>query len=162
MRVAGASLARNESGLKVDTPKMRGWGEEFHTDTHASGATFTDIDDSTFLLFLGFRDHQNEQFAVVHFVAEAEKTYVGANHKSFADLANLAAFLTTAKRLQPDLVEDALAATCPCLEEFTHRLIMGSRAEVVNCPFGQVFLTGQAGFRTTQHTTQLVRGAGWP
>jgi len=69
MRGARASLTGNQSRLKVYAPEMRGWGQEFHTNADASVTAFPEIDDSAFLLFLGFRIYQNEHFAVVDFVA---------------------------------------------------------------------------------------------
>ena len=137
---------------------MRGWGQEFHANAYSPVATFPEIHDSAFLLFLGFRVYQNKYFAVVHLVSEDQKASVGTDHQSFTDLPKLAALMAAAKRLQPHLVEDALAATGACLEDFAHGVIMGLRTKPVNCPFGQVLLTGQAGLRIPQ----LVRGSCWP
>ena len=137
---AGRGLA-----LEIDAPEVWRGRQEFHAHTNPFTSALAQIDDTAFLFFLGFRVHQNQHFAIINFMAQVQQTPMSAYDQCFADLAKLPAIMTAAQGLQTHLVKHALAAALRALSEFYHALIMGSPPDMVNCPFGQVFPTLQAG-----------------
>lgn len=123
---------------KVDTPKVRGWGQKFDSDSLPSVSRFTDKNHPAFLLFLGDRILQNDHFTVVDFIGQGQQTTMGADDDGFADFLEFFPAVRTAMHLQTHLVKDTLATPRTDLNRAGHVLILGATRVSVNCPNVQV------------------------
>ena len=130
---------RKQLAGEIDAPEMGRRRQELYSNTNAPIARISQVHDPAFLFFLGFRADQHKDFALHDFVAEDQQPAVGAHDHRFADLAKLAPFVATPQRLQLGFMEDALAATVPGFDQFSHGVIMEAGRNPVNCPKGQVF-----------------------
>jgi len=105
---------------------MRRWGQKFHPYACAAIASFPQVHDAAFLLFLGFRVDQHQHFAIVDLVPEVQQAAMGADHQGFAGLFELSTFVATPLCLEPHFVENALAAALCSLSKFGHGLMMAA------------------------------------
>jgi hypothetical protein len=128
--------------LKVDSPKMRRRRQKLYTHTSSPIPRFPQEHNTAFLLFLGLRVHQYQHFALVDLMAQVQQPSMSADHQRLADLAKFAALMVAPHCLQTHLVKDTLAAALCAFGKLYHALIFALARRRVNCPFGQVFPSG--------------------
>jgi hypothetical protein len=131
---------------KVDSPEMRGRRQKFYTHTSSPIPWFPQEHNTAFLLFLRLRVHQYQHFALVNLMAQMQQPAMSADHQRLADLAKFSALMVAPHCLQTHLVEDTLAAALCAFGKLYHALIFALAPKRVNCPFGQVFPSGNALF----------------
>ncbi len=102
---------RDRGSLKIDAPEVRCRRQKLHAHSGSFAASFSQVNNPAFLLFLRFRIHQNQHFAIIDFVAEVEQAPVGTHHQRFANFPKLTSLVAASLGLQPHFVKDALAAT---------------------------------------------------
>lgn len=114
---------------------MRGRSEELDTYASTPVAWFPEENDPAFLLFLCFRVYQDKHLAFVDFMAQVQKSPVGADHQRLANFTKLAALMIAAKGLQTHLMKDTLATALSAFGNLNHVFIMACRAKKGQLPF---------------------------
>jgi hypothetical protein len=127
------------SRFEINAPEMRRRRQELHTHAGAAVASVAQVDNPAFLLFLRYRIHQDQHFAIVDFMAKIQEPAMSAHDQGLADFPKLPALVTAPEGLQTHLMKDALAAALRSFSEVYHGAIFSLRISWVNCPFGQVF-----------------------
>jgi hypothetical protein len=114
-------IVAGRTGLsKIDSPKIRGRGQEFHADSLPAIPRLTDKNYPAFLFFQGLRMHQHQHFPVIDFIAQHQQRPVRVHHLGFANFTKLPAIMAAPYGLQPHLMKDALASARGVLQNFAH------------------------------------------